>query len=82
MRHGEHGFLVDSEDEMVDAIRRAAFIDRRRCREWAATRFSVGRMVDGYEHAYQTVLARASSRARWPASLIRETPQLAVEARR
>jgi glycosyltransferase involved in cell wall biosynthesis len=81
VRHGEHGFLVDSEDDMVDAIRRAASLDRRRCREWAVTRFSVERMVDGYEHVYQAVLSQASFRSRWPASLIRATPQFAVEAR-
>jgi glycosyltransferase involved in cell wall biosynthesis len=60
MRHGEHGFLVESEDEMVEACQAVVHIDRAACRDWALREFSVERMVDGYELAYETVLTGAA----------------------
>jgi glycosyltransferase involved in cell wall biosynthesis len=57
VRHGKHGFLVWTEDEMVDAIRHLGEIDRRACRRLALDRFTVERMVDGYEHAFRLVSA-------------------------
>lgn len=59
MRHGEHGFLVWSEQEMVDACRRVREIDRRCCRDWVLDRFSVERMADGYERVYRVVQSRS-----------------------
>jgi glycosyltransferase involved in cell wall biosynthesis len=56
MRHGEHGFFAESEDELVDSCLRVQLIDRAACREWAISRFSTGRMVDAYESAYRRVL--------------------------
>ena len=43
---GETGFLVDSADEAVAAVRRLPEISRRHCREVFETRFSVKRMAD------------------------------------
>lgn len=57
IRHGEHGFLVWNEDEMVAAVRHLGEIDRRACRRHALECFSVERMVDGYEQAYRLVAA-------------------------
>jgi glycosyltransferase involved in cell wall biosynthesis len=54
--HGVHGFLVETEDELVTAVKRAPSIDRSACRDWALKRFSVERMVDDYERAYLAVL--------------------------
>jgi glycosyltransferase involved in cell wall biosynthesis len=59
VRHGEHGFLVWSEDEMVEACRRVDQIDRRRCREWVLERFTVERMADSYERVFQLVARRS-----------------------
>jgi glycosyltransferase involved in cell wall biosynthesis len=56
---GETGFIVDSMDEMADAIRPGGpvdGIDRRRCRSRAVIRFSRQRMVRDYERLYQRVL--------------------------
>jgi glycosyltransferase involved in cell wall biosynthesis len=58
VRHGEHGFLVDSEEEMVEAVHQAGRLDRRVCRAWAVTRFSVDRMTDAYERIYETLSIR------------------------
>ena len=56
IQHGETGFLPPDEDAMVEAVRSAGRIDRRRCRAWASERFTVARMVDGYETVYQNII--------------------------
>ena len=59
VKHGETGYLVRDEDEMVEAIHRIERLDRRRCREWVQERFSVGQMVDGYERLYKEIVGSA-----------------------
>jgi glycosyltransferase involved in cell wall biosynthesis len=56
IRPGVTGFVADTVDEMVDAVKRLDLIDRAECRRWVEHRFSVERMVDDYEHLY-TLLA-------------------------
>ncbi|HET7338702.1 MAG TPA: glycosyltransferase family 4 protein [Candidatus Dormibacteraeota bacterium] len=56
MRDGLHGYFVDTEDDMVQAIAKLDDIDRAECRRWALDRFSTQRMVDDYEYAYRRVL--------------------------
>ena len=53
IKHGETGYLLDIEDEMVDTLDRIDTLDRARCRNWVEERFSVERMVDGYERLYR-----------------------------
>jgi glycosyltransferase involved in cell wall biosynthesis len=53
IKHGETGYLLDMEDEMVEAIDRIETLDRARCRKWVEERFSVERMVDRYEELYK-----------------------------
>lgn len=53
------GFLVDSVDEAIAAVARAAAIDRAACRRAAEARFSVERMADDYLALYRRLLARA-----------------------
>jgi glycosyltransferase involved in cell wall biosynthesis len=55
---GTTGFVVDDADTMVDAVGHIGLIDRRRCRDEAERRFSVRRMVDDYERAYEAVIER------------------------
>ena len=55
VRHGETGYLLENEDEMVEMTRRIAALDRASCREWVKERFSVEQMVDGYERLYRAV---------------------------
>ncbi|MDI6858406.1 MAG: glycosyltransferase family 4 protein [Dehalococcoidia bacterium] len=53
---GETGFIVESVDEMVEAVKHVGEIDPKDCRAWVAERFSVGRMVGDYLAAYETIL--------------------------
>ncbi|GAC1579949.1 MAG: glycosyltransferase family 4 protein [Candidatus Dormibacteria bacterium] len=67
---GATGFVVDTVDQMVDAVARIASIDPARCSLMARNRFSVDAMVDGYLDVYQRVLARTDASqtdAPWPA---------------
>jgi len=59
VRHGESGYLVCSEDEMVEAIYRIESLDRRRCREWVQENFSIEKMVDSYEMLYRRIASGA-----------------------
>lgn len=56
---GVTGFVVDSVDAAVEAVRRAPSLDRRRLRAAFEARFSAGRMVSDYEAAYAALMARA-----------------------
>ncbi len=50
--HGVTGFVVQNEDEMVEAVKKIGTIERAQCREWVEQNFSVEKMVDGYEALY------------------------------
>jgi len=56
--HGETGFVVETLDEMADAVDQVYEINRRRCREYVEERFDVPRMVDDYLRAYELVLSK------------------------
>jgi glycosyltransferase involved in cell wall biosynthesis len=53
---GVSGFMVEGLDEAVDAARRVADIDRRRCREAFERRFTDRRMAEDYLEVYQRLL--------------------------
>ncbi|HEY7851936.1 MAG TPA: glycosyltransferase family 4 protein [Caulobacteraceae bacterium] len=55
---GVTGFLVAGEDEAVDAVARAAALDRRQVRRRFARRFSATAMARGYLDLYADRLAR------------------------
>ena len=55
VRDGENGFLVESIDQAVAAVRGAADLDRRAVRASVERRFDSDRMVDDYLAAYQRV---------------------------
>lgn len=58
------GYIVDTVDEMVDAVAMAETLDPRECRSHVEARFSQERMVDGYVAAYSQILdARANKAA-------------------
>lgn len=54
--HGVTGFVVDTVEEAVAAVGRAASIDRFQCRRWVQERFSAERMVAEYELVYTGVV--------------------------
>lgn len=59
----ETGFIVDSMDEMTEAVGRVDAIDPAACRRAVESRFSVTRMVEEYEQAYARILEIDISRA-------------------
>ena len=54
------GFVVDSPEEMRDAISRVKEIDPRDCRNRAEHYFDGSRMCDEYEELYQRVVIEAA----------------------
>lgn len=54
---GETGFVVNSEMEMADGIKRLHSIDPHRCRESASERFDVAVVAAAYEDAFREVIA-------------------------
>jgi glycosyltransferase involved in cell wall biosynthesis len=71
--HGETGFVVDTIEEMVEAVGRIGSISRAACRAHVERRFAPGIMAEGYLRAYEEIL---SARRRAP-----RVTQLAVVAR-
>ena len=56
IRDGENGFLVDTVDEAVAAVRTSTTLDRRAVRASVETRFGVERMVDEYVALYRRLV--------------------------
>ncbi len=48
---GQTGFIVDSEDGMIEGVKRIGEIDRAACRRHVEEHFTVERMIDVLEHA-------------------------------
>lgn len=59
---GVTGFIVESIEEAVDAVKRLPSIDRRRCREVFEERFSARRMCKDYLRVYKRVIEETSAR--------------------
>jgi len=56
VKHGKTGFIVNSVDELVDAMKKVDTISRKDCRNRAETFFSLEKMVTGYERVYKRIL--------------------------
>jgi glycosyltransferase involved in cell wall biosynthesis len=66
MEHGMTGYVVDTMDEAVEAARRVATIDRRRCREVFEKRFGAPRMAREYVAVYDALIRRPEEREYQP----------------
>ena len=53
---GVTGFVVDDEEQAVQAVKRLGELDRKRVRERFEERFTVGRMAADYVSHYQSVV--------------------------
>ncbi|HET9947877.1 MAG TPA: glycosyltransferase family 4 protein [Longimicrobiales bacterium] len=62
IRDGEHGFLVESVPEAIDAVGRVRGLARAACRKHVEERFTVARMVREYLDVYERVLAAWNAR--------------------
>ena len=54
--NGKTGFVCGSLEKMIQAVPEAMNLDRKTCRDYVVSRFSVQTMVDEYERAYRMVL--------------------------
>ncbi|MEX0649765.1 MAG: glycosyltransferase family 4 protein [Candidatus Andersenbacteria bacterium] len=54
---GETGFVVESTEEMAEAMKNIDAISQERCRQEAEKRFSREAMAQGYERVYQSLQA-------------------------
>lgn len=57
VRHGETGFVVDTVEEMADAVGEVVRIDPRVCRRHVEEHFSVGQMAEAYLGIYARLRA-------------------------
>lgn len=57
IKDGVTGYLCDSEDELVEAVRRISSIDRGACRRSAEDEFSVEAMTNGYLLAIERLVS-------------------------
>ena len=53
---GKTGFLIQTIDGAIEAVNNVKSIDRKYCREWAASKFSRQKMVEGYLEVYKKIL--------------------------
>ena len=50
------GYLVNSMSDAVEAVNKINSIDRKFCREWAMSNFSLEKMTEGYLNTYKQIL--------------------------
>jgi glycosyltransferase involved in cell wall biosynthesis len=55
VEHETTGFIVDSQEQMVDAVKRIDDISPETCRERAKLRFDASRMIDEYIKLYESL---------------------------
>jgi glycosyltransferase involved in cell wall biosynthesis len=53
VEHGRTGFVVDTPEEMIKAIKRLPEINRNICRKTVEEKFSLKQMVNKYEKIYE-----------------------------
>jgi glycosyltransferase involved in cell wall biosynthesis len=58
---GASGFIVDSIEEAVEAVRRLPSLDRRQCRAIFEQRFSARRMCEDYLSVYERIIDQNSA---------------------
>lgn len=56
--HGKTGFVCHSLEKMIEAVPEAMKLDRKTCRDYVLSRFSVEMMANEYERAFEMVLSR------------------------
>lgn len=72
--NGRTGFIVSSVKEMMQAIPKLSTIKRADCRQHVEAKFSTERMIDGYEAAFEKLIAQKSG----PSLLRRTSPVQAM----
>ena len=65
VEHEVTGFIVDDEEQALQAIKQLPELDRKRVRDGFERRFTARRMAEDYVRHYQLLLENASMSARW-----------------
>jgi glycosyltransferase involved in cell wall biosynthesis len=60
--HGKTGYLCDTVEECVQAVKDISSIDRLACRDYVASHFSVTQMTNGYEAVYRKLVSGVASK--------------------
>lgn len=60
VKHGETGFVVETVDEMAEAVDYIRQISREHCRKYVQQHFDIPRMTNDYLKAYERVLSESS----------------------
>lgn len=55
---GKTGFIVDTEEEMIEAVEKISNIERQECRKRVEERFTLRNMVDKYEKLFAKIISR------------------------
>ena len=58
---GKTGYLVDTVDQMVEKIKDIDKIDRKACRKNIEDKFTMDKMIDGYEKEYEITIKKWGS---------------------
>lgn len=77
IRQAETGFIVDSVEEMAEAVDETAMIDPHRCREHVRERFAPGIMGGEYVRLYEELV----DRPRWRKSIVIDGAHAPVPAK-
>ncbi|MDD5551587.1 MAG: glycosyltransferase family 4 protein [Candidatus Pacebacteria bacterium] len=56
VKNGKTGFVVKNVKEAVKAVKKIDTIKRENCRKWVEEKFTVEKMVDGYEKIYRKII--------------------------
>jgi glycosyltransferase involved in cell wall biosynthesis len=64
MEHGITGFIVDTQQEAIDAVSELDTIDRQQCRRVFEQRFSAKRMTQDYLRLYEQQIRQAESQSK------------------
>lgn len=63
VKDGVTGYVVKTLPEMARAIKRIEQIDRRACRAWVERKFTVEKMVEGYEETFYKITEQEKRKA-------------------
>lgn len=58
VKDGETGFVVDTEEEMIESLKKIDSINRKNCRKLVEEKFTLDMMVGRYEKLYKKIIGR------------------------
>ncbi|MBN1597783.1 MAG: glycosyltransferase family 4 protein [Bacteroidales bacterium] len=61
---GKTGFLVKNIKEALSAVRNIKMINRKSCSEWASSKFSRQKMIEGYLYVYKQILSSRNGKGK------------------